>query len=119
MAYQDFRREGGETSEAIRERVIKAWNRQRDRFVNTGIRSNGEMGIREIKQHCRLRPSEETFLEQIYTAKKLSGRSVHKILRVARTIADLADETYISKIHLAEAVSYRGLEDKYWGGGTA
>ncbi len=118
ISYRDFRGEDGESSENIRARVVKAWKLQSERFGNTGIRSNSEMGIREIKQYCRLNVQEETYLEQVYTAKKMSGRSVHKILKVARTIADLAGETYISKLHLAEAVSYRGLEEKYWGGGT-
>jgi magnesium chelatase family protein len=67
-----------------------------------------------IQKHCHLGREERQFLRQVFDSMALSARAYHKIVKVARTIADLAGEEQISSAHLAEAVSYRGLDRKYW-----
>ncbi len=76
--------------------------------------SNGEMRAKEIEQYCRLKGPEEAYLEQVYQKMELSVRGCHKILKVARTIADLDGKEEIGQSHLYEAVGYRSLEEKYW-----
>lgn len=105
-----------ERSECIKLRVIKAQEIQRNRFAQTGILFNGRMDGKQIREFCRLEPEEEQFIRQVYDAMHLSIRGYHKILKVARTIADLEGAEKIGKNHLCEAVAYRSLEDKYWGG---
>ena len=70
-----------------------------------------------MEQYCQLRDEEEKLLERAFEEKHLSARGYHKILKVARTIADLDGSEQINKIHLCEAISYRDLEEKYWGKG--
>lgn len=117
ITYQEIREErNNESSAVIRERVEKARELQERRFAGTGMIFNGEMGNREIHRYCRLGFEEEEFLQKIFRRLGLSARGCHKLLRVARTIADLEGKEKIQKIHLSEAVSYRDLEERYWGG---
>ena len=106
-----------EDSAAIRDRVERAGKLQEERFLGTKIRFNSRMGQREIKKFCRLGRKESDFAARIYETRGLSVRGYHKVLKVARTIADLAGEENIKKEHLAEAFSYRTLEEKLWGSG--
>lgn len=111
ITYDEFRRTNrNESSAQIRERVIHAHQLQKER---QGL-FNGEMGAREIEQYCTLSPPEEEYLRFVYQNMKLSARACHKILKVARTVADLEGSEQISKVHLCEAISYRSLEEKYW-----
>lgn len=80
-----------------------------------GIIFNSEMGNREIRQFCRLGETEEGFLQTVFQKLGLSARGCQKLLRVARTIADLDGQEQIQKLHLIEAVGYRDLEERYWG----
>lgn len=113
ISFDEFRKkEKNESSADIRIRINKAQNIQKQRFLSQ--RFNGEMSVKELDQYCSLKKEEEEYLRQIYQKMKLSARGCHKILRVARTIADLDGKEEIEKIHLSEAVSYRSLEDKYW-----
>ena len=73
------------------------------------------MKNREIRKYCQLKPEDEAFFQEVFTRMRMSARGCHKILKVARTIADLAGEDRIRREHLSEAVSYRSLEEKYWG----
>ncbi len=103
------------SSAKIRERVIQARKRQASRFEKEAdVRVNGRMGIREIEKFCPLSENELDFMKKIYTLKGLSMRTYHKILKVARTIADLEESENISIRHLSEAVSYRSLEDRLY-----
>ncbi len=116
VSYQNIRgREQGEPSASVRERVERARAVQMERFQGTKLHFNSEMGNREIRKYCELKPEEESFLEQIFGKIGLSARGCHKILRVARTIADLDGKEQISRIHLSEAAGYRDLEERYWG----
>lgn len=102
---------GGETSKEIRERVIKARKKQEERY-GTSLKLNAHLKPKEIKKFCILEAGAESFLEKALEKIGFSARSVHKILKVARTIADLEDCEIIKKKHLAEAIQYRVLERK-------
>lgn len=116
VSYEEFRNPGtNENSAQIRKRVVQARQIQRERFAHqSAVRFNGEMGVREIEVFCKLKSPEEAYLKQVYEKMNLSARGCHKILKVARTIADLDGKKEIGRIHLSEAVGYRSLEEKYW-----
>ena len=118
VSYEEFRGEHeNESSARIRERVIRVKEIQEKRFLSSPkIRYNGEMGVKEIRQYCRLDQKGESYLQEIYQKLQLSARGCHKILKVARTIADLEGKREIDRIHLWEAAGYRSLEEKYWRG---
>ncbi len=103
-----------ESSEDIRRRVEAAGQRQARRFEGSSILFNGRMNGREVKHYCRLDGEQEAFLKRVFEQKGLSARAYHRILKVARTIADLRDAPEISMTDLAEAVGYRGPEEKFW-----
>lgn len=105
-----------EDSKAIRSRVEKAREIQEQRFQNTNIYFNSEMRNRDIEQFCELKERDQEFLRHVFTTLGLSARSYHRILKVARTIADLDGKKQIDRSHLSEAAGYRSLEEKYWGG---
>lgn len=75
---------------------------------------NSRMGAGELKEFCALGSGEEAFMARIYKRRGLSARTYHKVLKVARTIADLEGGGPVRKPHLAEAAGYRALEDKIW-----
>jgi magnesium chelatase family protein len=106
----------GETSAQIRERVVAARRRQQERF--TGKKSmtcNARMGTRELKAYCALDESTMELLKMAMTELKLSARAYDRILKVARTIADLAGAEKISSEHISEAIQYRSLDRQVWG----
>ena len=95
-------------SEKIREDVKAALKMQRIRYEDTNIRYNSEIPSGLIDKYCSLGGAEKEYMKNVYDAMELTARSYHKILKVARTIADLDGENDIHIKHLAEAVSYRG-----------
>ncbi len=101
---------GGEFSALIRERVVAARERQLTRFGRSRVRSNTQMGPRLLRRHCTLPPEGERLLSLAAARLGLSGRGHDRILRVARTIADLAGEEAIRPEHVAEAIQYRSLD---------
>jgi magnesium chelatase family protein len=105
----------GEDSAKIRERVIEARGRQQKRFADRPkITCNARMGSRELKAHCEL---DETTLELLKFAMgdlRLSARAYDRILKVARTIADLAGSERITSDHVSEAIQYRSLDRQLW-----
>jgi magnesium chelatase family protein len=101
-----------ESSTAIRERVKQARQRQRQRLSDFGLHNNAQMQSRHFGRFCRLDAAGELLLEQITSRLGLSARSYTRILKLARTIADLAECEQIDRQHLAEAVQYRGLDRK-------
>jgi len=116
VSYQDVRGSGAqESSRDIRERVERARQMQRMRFAGTPLLFNNEMKKREIMQYCVLGEKEEKFLQNMFAKMGFSARGCNRVLKVARTIADLAGEERILQEHLAEAVSYHDLEERYWG----
>lgn len=98
-------RSAGEDSLSIKERVQKAREIQRQRYGTD--KANSEMTLQELKLYCRLGEKEEQLLKQAMKQYNFSGRSMHRILKVARTVADLAQSDIISLNHLAEAIQYR------------
>ena len=105
-------KEASETSARIRGRVEEVTAIQKARFQDCGnIRYNSQMGIREIGRFCVLGREEQDFMRETFQAKSLSGRTYHKILKVARTIADMDGSDVIRTEHLAEAVELRSIED--------
>lgn len=99
--------EAGESSQKIRERVEEARQRQLLRLKNTPYTSNSEMKNREIKIHCKLKDEAVDVLRQAVSHLHLSARSYHRILKLARTIADLDKKNDIETQHVAEALQYR------------
>ena len=100
----------GEPSAAIRARVLEARERQDHRLRRSGMHVNAGMGPRELREHCALDDAGERLLRAAVRRLGLSARAYHRVLRVARTIADLAASERLSAAHLAEAVQYRSLD---------
>ena len=106
----------GETSAAIRERVIKARKIQEERFASEpGIHCNAQMNSRLMKQYAQ--PDEEgmNLLREAMNRLQLSARAYDRILRVSRTISDLAGSDHILSEHISEAIGYRNLDRSNWG----
>jgi len=103
-----------ETSAAIRERVEKARRIQTERYRGTDILNNSELSGKLLDQHCVLTEDAWKLIHSAFDRMHLSMRSYHRILKVSRTIADLEGSGKISCAHIAEALSYRGLDRKYW-----
>ncbi|MCS7241768.1 YifB family Mg chelatase-like AAA ATPase [Candidatus Caldatribacterium sp.] len=99
-----------ESSEEVRKRIERARRIQQERFQHEGILVNGEMQTRHIKRFCVLTEEAQHFLKATLHKLSLSTRAYHRILKVARTIADLEGEERIGVRHLAEAIQYRFLD---------
>lgn len=105
----------GERSEVIRKRVEECRDIQKERFKNyKNINYNSQMTTKEIKKFCEIGSEEKEYLRKIFNVKKLSARTYHKVLKVARTIADMEKSDAIRVEHLVEACNYRSLEDKVY-----
>ena len=103
-----------ESSESIRARVTRAHDIQRQRYQNEGITCNAQLTGAQIDAVCQLDDSGRTLLKHAFDKMGLSARAYHKILKIARTIADLDGTENITSTQLAEAVQYRNLDKKYW-----
>ena len=115
MEYQDLvSKKKNETSNEIRKRVMTARQIQIKRYANLNILFNSELDAKEIDKFCKLGVREEKLLEQVFRKQNLSARAYHRILKVARTIADLDGKEDIMEKHLAEAICYRTNEQKFW-----
>jgi len=101
-----------ETTEIIKERVMKARLRQKERFQDTVYSFNGDMSSADIEKYCFLGPEQQKLLEAAYQKMGMSARAYHKVLKVARTIADLEGKDLIGPDHISEALSYRLVERK-------
>jgi magnesium chelatase family protein len=105
----------GEMSAQIRERVVAARQRQQARFKNKPkITCNARMGSRELKSYCVLDENTMELLKFAMNDLNLSARAYDRILKVARTIADLADADSITSEHVSEAIQYRSLDRQIW-----
>lgn len=103
-----------ESSKVIRERIMKARNIQLERYKGNNIFFNSQMNTKEIHSYCRLGRKERKLLERAFTSMNLSTRGYHRILKVARTIADLEGADCIKEEHLCEAIVYRSMDKKLW-----
>lgn len=107
--------EVGEGSEGIRQRVETARGMQRERFAKqNGVHTNSSMTPRLIKKHCELDNASAAQLEQAMSHMNFSARAHDRILKVARTLADLSGSEAISENHIFEAISYRTLDRNFW-----
>jgi magnesium chelatase family protein len=105
--------QSGEPSATIRGRVERAREVQRLRFRDQrGVYANAHMSTRDLRRHCRLSAPVESVLRQAVTRLGLSARAYHRVLKIARTIADLAETAELSTAHVGEAIQYRSLDRK-------
>ncbi len=115
VKYRELRQDaGGESSEQIRSRVVRARERQLGRFQGEKIYSNAQMSSRQLRKYCDISPECERLLESAMTRLGLSARAHDRILKVSRTIADLEGTESISTTHISEAIQYRSLDRSYW-----
>ena len=115
IGFEDLTGSGkAESSEAIRERVCRAREMQTWRYKGK-IRTNSMLSGDDLKKYCELDRNGRNLMETAFAMMKLSARAYHRILRVARTSADLAGEEKIREEHLREAIGYRMVDRKYWG----
>ena len=102
--------EKGKSSEELKFQVMKARKIQEKRYQNSPYFFNADLETKDISKYCFLGMEEQKFMENVFYSLDLSARAYHRILKVARTIADLEESENIKKEHLAEAVCYRGFE---------
>ena len=115
VGYQKLEDESpSESTSEIRTRVNRARNIQINRYKNHNIISNSELTPSLISKYCKLSKSSKKILETAFNKIGFSARAYSRILKVARTIADLDNSTNIETPHLAEAIQYRSLDRKYW-----
>ena len=106
----------GESSAAIRERVIAARSRQQRRLARCGVPCNAQIPASALAEACPLTPAADRILKAAFERMNLSGRAYDRILKIARTIADLDGSERLDTPHITEAIQYRSLDRKYWAG---
>lgn len=106
--------EAAEPSSEIRKRVVRAREFARQRFGEDGPKNNAEMTSSQIRKYCNIEPAAEIILKRAFESLAMSARGYDRVLRVARTIADLDGKEKISPAHMAEAVQLRTLDKNYW-----
>lgn len=116
VPFEELRnRSAGEGSEPIRERVVAARNIQTERYKDVdGIHNNAMLTPKLMKEHCEIDSAGEALLKNAVERLGFSARSYARILKVARTIADLEASQNISAAHIAEAIQYRSLDREGW-----
>jgi magnesium chelatase family protein len=116
VKYKELRSDSAvEDSASVRERVVCARKRQLERFAaEKGLYSNAQMPPRLIRKHCAISADGEKLLETAISRLGLSARAHDRILKVARTIADLDAAANLEPKHLGEAIQYRTLDRTYW-----
>ena len=115
VAFDELRStERTEPSAEIRERVVQVREIQRARFGEGKVRINSRMGSQQVRKFCALTTDAENLLRMALDSLNLSARAHDRILKVARTIADLGEAESIAPDHIAEAIQYRTLDRKLW-----
>lgn len=113
--YQDLLSKAQEeSSQGIKTRVNRARAIQTKRFENSETVCNARLNDKELEEYCKISESASRLLEAAFESMGLSARAYNRILKVARTIADLDNSPDITEVHIAEAVQYRSLDRKYW-----
>ena len=112
VRYEDLKNQTSreETTEEIRTRVLRAHEMQKQRYSGSRYRFNSQLSSSALEQYCPLGQEEEEQMRQVYTKKKMTARAYHRMIKVARTIADLEGSETIRMEHLSEAVFYRPSE---------
>ncbi len=117
VSYEELTGSGsGESSAQIRERVLRCHEIQLHRFRNENFCHNSRIPASRLVEFCRLGEKQQQYMENMYRKMSLTARTYHKILRVARTIADAANADEIRIQDLNEAICYRSIDEKFWGG---
>lgn len=106
--------ESGETSEKIREKVLRAHQMQTERYQGSAYRFNGDVKGSDVEEYFRVGKKQKKLLEDAFENLNLTARSYHKILKVARTAADLECEKDIEVSHILQAICYRNIDRKFW-----
>ncbi len=115
VKYEDLNNERTEeSSREIKERIVEARKIQQERYRGIGIITNSELSSRYITKFCKINRESQILLKDAFERLGLSARAYNKILKVARTIADLEKADNIETGHIAEAIQYRSLDRKYW-----
>ena len=115
ISYDDFRSDiVNESSKVVKDRVERARKIQRDRYAGTSTKTNDEMTNAQVRAYCKLDEIGELLLKNAFARLNLSARARNRVLKVARTIADLEESENINDSHFAEAIQYRSLDRKYW-----
>lgn len=104
-----------ESSFEVRKRIEKVHKIQKERYKNEDIIFNSELKAGMIKKYCMMENDAKEYLEQIFDTMEFSARAYHKVLKTARTIADMEESDRIKRVHISEAVCYRSADKKYWG----
>ncbi|MDO4225151.1 MAG: magnesium chelatase, partial [Bergeyella zoohelcum] len=104
----------GENSLTIRERVQQAREIQTERYKDSEINYNAQMGPKEIEKYCDLDEASQGLIKTAMQKLNLSARAYDRILKVARTIADLEASPEVKSHHIAEAIQYRSLDREFW-----
>ena len=104
----------GKSSEELRREISRAHEIQKERYKGTEIRFNGRLGGKDTEKYCTAEKAAKKLLQRAYEKLGLSVRGYHKILKTARTIADLENSDLILESHISEAICYRSLDKKYW-----
>lgn len=107
-------RRKGESSEAIRQRVLQARAIQNERYQDLEISYNAQMGPKEIEKYCELNTAAQNLIKMAMEKLNLSARAYDRILKVARTIADLDGQENLLPAHISEAIQYRSLDREFW-----
>lgn len=115
VKYEDLTDAGKtESSAEIRERVCRVRMIQKERYKGTGIAGNAMLDLKGLKRYCGLGAQENRLMERAFAVMDLTARSYHRIIRTARTIADLDGEERIRETHLKEAIGYRMMDERFW-----
>lgn len=115
VKFDELRSDGeGERSEQIKERVDAARERQRRRFIGSATTCNAKINAEQFRQYCVIDKEAEDTLRAAFEHMGMTARAYDRVLKVARTIADLEDSDIIRAHHVLEAVQYRSLDRKYW-----
>ena len=116
ITFRDLRKDPeAETSKTIRKRVEKAHEIQRERYRGLGVRFNSQLDGAMTERFCALDEEQKSYMGKVFETMELTARGYYKILKVARTIADLRGDEIIVREDLSEAIAYRGVDEKYFG----
>lgn len=114
VKYDDLQKPDGESSASMRERIVKARKIQQERYKTESVCCNADLSGSLVEKYCVLGESEKSLLAEAFKSMNMSARAYTRILKVARTIADLDAREQIDAMDIAEAIGYRNLDKKLW-----